>query len=249
MNTRFNVVSLFCGCGGSSCGYHMAGGNVLFSVEWDDNAAACYRANFPETHLYHGDIHNLSVEEILSKTNLKVGELDILDGSPPCQGFSTAKGAGRTCFDSRNQLYHEYVRILRGLKPKTFIMENVSGMIKGNMKLIFADILKELKESGYDVKARLMNAKWYGVPQSRERMIFVGVRNDLKIPASHPKPQTTPISVKNALKDCVVEDDPLMHPKRQLFRILWENTPPGDDFSDAYKKIYGKDNMYFSRKN
>ena len=105
------------------------------------------------------------------------GELDLLDGSPPCQGFSTA--GKRRMNDGRNQLFREYIRLLRGLKPKVFVMENVSGMVKGKMKLIFAEIIRELKASGYHVKARLMNAMYYGVPQSRQRMIIIGVREDI----------------------------------------------------------------------
>jgi DNA (cytosine-5)-methyltransferase 1 len=81
--------------------------------------------------------------------------------------------------DGRNQLFREYVRLLRGLKPNVFVMENVSGMVKGRMKIIFAEIMREMKASGYTVSARLMNAMYFGVPQSRERMIFIGVREDL----------------------------------------------------------------------
>jgi DNA (cytosine-5)-methyltransferase 1 len=81
--------------------------------------------------------------------------------------------------DGRNQLFREYVRLLYGLQPKVFVMENVSGMVKGKMKLIFVEILKELKASGYHVSARLMNAMYFGVPQSRQRMIFIGVQEDL----------------------------------------------------------------------
>jgi len=193
----FKVVSLFAGCGGSSTGYVMAGGKVILAVEWDDNAVATYKANYPDTPVYHGDIGKLSIEEILKTTGLKPGELDILDGSPPCQGFSTA--GKRDFCDTRNQLFKEYVRILQGLHPKVFVMENVSGMVKGKMKLIFAEILRELKGSGYQVKARLMNAMYYGVPQSRQRMIFVGVRNDLGIEPCHPNPQTRPKTLKDAI--------------------------------------------------
>lgn len=170
------VISTFAGCGGSSLGYSMAGFRELLAVEWDQNAADTFRLNFPEVPLYHGDIARLSVEDTLRRTGLKPGELDVFDGSPPCQGFSTA---GKRDFgDGRNQLFREYVRLLRGLQPKVFVMENVSGMVKGGMKLIFAEILRELKASGYAVKARLLNAMFFDVPQSRERMIFVGVRND-----------------------------------------------------------------------
>ncbi len=194
----FNVVSLFAGAGGSSTGYVMAGGKVKLAVEWDDNAVATYKANYPNTPIYHGDVCQLSVEDILKTIGLKSSELDILDGSPPCQGFSTA--GKRDFCDPRNQLFKEYVRILRGLQPKVFVMENVSGMVKGKMKLIFAEILKELKESGYQVKAKLMNAQYYGVPQSRQRMIFIGVRNDLNIAPSHPNPQSNIITVGDALQ-------------------------------------------------
>ena len=171
------VISLFAGCGGSSLGYSMAGYRELLAVEWDDHSVATFKLNFPDVPVYHGDIAKLSVEECLRLAGIGPGELDVLDGSPPCQGFSTA--GKRRMDDGRNTLFREYVRLLRGLRPKVLIMENVSGMVQGKMKLIFAEILKELKESGYHVSARLMNAMYYGVPQSRQRMIFVGVREDI----------------------------------------------------------------------
>ena len=184
------VISTFAGGGGSLTGYMMAGYRDLLAVEWDDNAVETLRLNWAELDIYHGDIARLTVDEVLKRTGLKSGELDILDGSPPCQGFSTA--GKRIMDDPRNQLFKEYVRLLRGLMPKVFVMENVSGMVKGKMKLIFVDILKELKASGYRVKACLLNAKYFHVPQSRERMIFIGVREDLGIEPSHPKVESKP---------------------------------------------------------
>lgn len=190
------VISTFAGGGGSSTGYHMAGFRELLAVEWDDNAVETLRLNYPHLDIYHGDIAKLSVEDVLKRTGLQPGELDIFDGSPPCQGFSTA---GKRDFnDDRNQLFREYVRLLRGLRPKVFVMENVSGMVKGKMKLIFAEILRKLKASGYKVSARLLNAKYFHVPQSRQRMIFVGVRNDLGIEPSHPKAESGGIPVRIA---------------------------------------------------
>jgi len=193
------VISTFAGCGGSSLGYSISGFKELLAVEWDDNAVATFKLNFPEVPVYHGDIAKLSVEEVMRLTGLKPGELDVLDGSPPCQGFSTA---GKRCLnDDRNQLFREYVRLLRGLQPKVFVMENVSGMVKGKMKLIFVEILRELKESGYDVSARLMNAMYFNVPQSRQRMIFIGVRNDLNIKPGHPSAKCKPLTVRDAIQD------------------------------------------------
>lgn len=196
------VISTFAGCGGSSLGYSMAGCKELLAIELDNNAIETFKLNFPEVPVYHGDITKLSVNECMQIAGLTgPGQLDILDGSPPCQGFSTT---GKRIFtDSRNQLFREYVRLLQGLKPKVFVMENVSGMIKGKMKLIFAEILNELKASNYIVSAKLLNAKWFGVPQSRERLIFVGIRKDLGIVPNHPKVLYSIINVKQAFKNCL----------------------------------------------
>lgn len=189
------VISTFAGGGGSSLGYSMAGYRELLAVEWDDNAVATFKLNFPDVPVYHGDIAKLSVDECLRIAGIQPGELDVFDGSPPCQGFSTA--GKRVLDDPRNQLFREYVRLLRGLRPKVFVMENVSGMVKGKMKLVFADIMRELKASGYTVKAALLNAKYFHVPQSRERMIFIGVRDDLGIVPTHPAGQGRPFGVED----------------------------------------------------
>jgi DNA (cytosine-5)-methyltransferase 1 len=176
----------------------MAGYRELLAVEWDDNAVATFRLNFPDVPVYHGDIAKLSVEECLRLAGLTgPGQLDVLDGSPPCQGFSTA--GKRNLDDARNQLFREYVRLLRGLQPRAFVMENVSGMVKGKMKLVFAEAMRELKASGYRVSARLMNAMYFTVPQSRERMIFVGVREDLGKEPSHPKAEAGVITFRQAV--------------------------------------------------
>lgn len=195
------VISTFAGGGGSSLGYSMAGFRELLAVEWDQNAVDTFRLNFLEVPVYHGDIAKMSTEQVFELTGLKEGELDVFDGSPPCQGFSTA--GKREMSDSRNQLFREYVRLLRGLKPKVFVMENVSGMVKGKMKLIFAEILRELKASGYRVSARLMNAMYFNVPQSRERMIFIGIREDLGIEPSHPRAAEKPIPLREIAPDAI----------------------------------------------
>ena len=197
-DNRLTAISLFAGCGGSSLGYKMAGYDVRLAVEWDAGAAAVYRRNFPDTPIYQGDIGDLSVSEALTIAELKPGELDILDGSPPCQGFSIA--GKRKFSDSRNQLFREYVRMVEGLQPRAFVMENVSGMIKGKMKLMFAEMTRALKATGYSVSCRLLNAWWYGVPQDRRRLIWIGVRPDLGWEPSHPVPLVkSPVSVAEAL--------------------------------------------------
>lgn len=194
------VISTFAGCGGSSLGYSMAGFRELLAVEWEQNAADTFRLNFPHVPLYHGDIAKLSVEECLRLACVAPGELDVFDGSPPCQGFSTE--GKREMGDTRNQLFREFVRLLSGLRPRAFVMENVSGMVEGDFKVIFAEILRTLKACGYRVKVRLLNAMYFGVPQSRERMIFVGVREDLGVEPSHPSGWSEPVGLRVALS-CV----------------------------------------------
>jgi DNA (cytosine-5)-methyltransferase 1 len=241
MNKPFTVISTFSGCGGSSLGYKLAGGKVVLAVEWDEHAVETYRANHSTTDVYHGDIAKLSVEEILARTGLKPGELDILDGSPPCQGFSTF--GKRDLADPRNQLFREYCRLLRGLRPKVFVMGNVSGMIKGKMKLMFAEIMRELKACGYRVRARLLNTLYFGVPQSRPRLIFIGVRDDLNIEPSHPLPTTSAVSARAALVG--VQNDPaelemlLAAGRTQSTYKFWESIPPGRKLSDIHPKGSG----------
>lgn len=192
------LASLFAGCGGSSLGYQMAGYGVRLAVEIDAKAAATYRRNFPETTVWEGDICDLSGEEALKLAGVEPGALDVLDGSPPCQGFSTA--GKRRFADGRNRLFEEYVRLLKVFRPRAFVMENVSGLIKGKMKLAFAEMTSALKSADYRVSCRLLNAWWYGVPQDRKRLIWVGIREDLGIAPSHPSPmRQRAVSVGQAL--------------------------------------------------
>ena len=198
------VISLFAGCGGSSLGYSMAGFKELLAVDWDDNAIETFKSNFPDVPVYHDDIVKVSIDGCTSLAEIQPGELEILDGSPPCQGFSTS---GRRQFaDSRNDLFREYVRLLRGMRPKAFVMENVSGLVKGKMKLIFAEIMRDLKASGYKVSTRLLNAMYFGVPQSRQRLIFIGVRDDLEIIPSHPRAETIPVEADKAIVDADISN-------------------------------------------
>jgi DNA (cytosine-5)-methyltransferase 1 len=188
------VASLFAGCGGSSLGYSMAGFRELLAVEWDAHAAETFRRNLPDVPVYHGDITRLDT------STLGTVALDVLDGSPPCQGFSTTK-ARRSVDDERNDLFREFVRCLEDWRPRVFVMENVSGMVKGPMKSKFVEILKALRAAGYRVEARLVNAASLGVPQSRQRMIFIGVRNDLGIAPRYPSPQATVVTTRDAWRD------------------------------------------------
>lgn len=209
---KFEVVSLFAGGGGSSTGYRMAGAKVLAINEFIPEAIATYRANWPDTIILPGDVRKLTPEQILAEIGKQKGELDLLDGSPPCSAFSTAgareKGWGKTKKYSDSEqtnvedLFFEYTRILRGVMPKAFVAENVAGLTKGTAKGYLNEILRELRSCGYEVSCKILDAKWLGVPQSRNRAIFIGVRNDLWMSKYkgnlHPAPQDDLVTLESA---------------------------------------------------
>jgi DNA (cytosine-5)-methyltransferase 1 len=189
------LVSIFAGCGGSSLGYRRAGFGELLAIDNDRKCCDTFRLNFPGTEIWERDIRTVTGKEITEK----FGKIDHLDGSPPCQGFSTA--GRRRVTDSRNDLVLENIRLIREIRPRTFLIENVSGMAKGNMKGLFKLYTTEMKASGYSVRCMLMNAKNYGVPQSRKRLIWIGVRDDLGIEPSFPPPSKSLITAKDALAE------------------------------------------------
>jgi DNA (cytosine-5)-methyltransferase 1 len=211
----FRAISTFSGCGGSSLGYRMAGFKILWASEFVEAARESYAANMaPGTILDGRDIREVDPTDILVETGLDVGELDLLDGSPPCASFSTAgkrqAGWGQVkkysdTSQRTDDLFFEFVRILQGLMPKTFVAENVSGLVKGTAKGYFLEILAALKDSGYRVKCKVLDAQWLGVPQQRQRTIFVGVREDLRdadgklLEPAHPSPLPYYYSVRDAI--------------------------------------------------
>lgn len=204
----YEVVSTFSGCGGSCLGYRMAGYRVLWASEFIPAAQEVYKMNHPDSVLDTKDIRKVESQEILDDIDRERGEIDILDGSPPCSDFSTAgkgsEGWGEVKKYSETKqrvddLFFEYARILEGLQPKAFVAENVRGLVRGKAKGYFKEILRELKGCGYDVQAKVLDAQWLGVPQRRQRLIFVGVREDLGVKPAHPDPLPYRYTIKDAL--------------------------------------------------
>lgn len=203
------VASTFSGCGGSSLGYRLAGYRVVYASEFVEAARDTYRANAaPYTHLDPRDIRTVTAESFLKTIGMARGELDLLDGSPPCASFSTSgrrqAGWGQVkkysdTTQRTDDLFYEFARILRGAQPKVFVAENVSGLIKGTAKGYFIRIMQELRACGYRVDAKLLDAQWLGVPQARQRLIFVGVRNDLRRAPAYPRPLPYRYAVREVL--------------------------------------------------
>lgn len=204
-----NVVSTFSGCGGSCLGYRMAGYRVVWANEFVPIAQESYRANAAECCVLDcRDIRDVTADEILQASGLIQGDIDIFDVSPPCQAFSTAGkreknwGKEKTYEHGATQcnenLFFEYVRLLNGLQPKVFVAENVSGLVKGTAKGMFIEIMTALRGCGYNVACRLLDAQWLGVPQARQRTIFVGVRNDLARDPVYPEPLPYRYTIRDA---------------------------------------------------
>ena len=195
---KFNVISLFAGGGGSSTGYRLAGGNILCVNEFVEAARDTYRENYPYTKILSSDIKELTGQDFLDATALEAGELDILDGSPPCSAFSVAgklshstagkhsDGWGQTknysdgkMVENIEDLFFEFLRVAKEIQPKVIIGENVAGLTVGEAKQYFNKIQNTFEEIGYDVSAKVLDSRYFGVCQTRTRVFFIGIRNDI----------------------------------------------------------------------
>ncbi len=174
---RYNVIDLFCGCGGFSKGFEEAGYNICFGIDMWKDAIVTYKENFPNAVVVNQDITTISGNDILKATNLEKGDIDVIIGGPPCQGFSVS--GKRMIDDERNKLYKSYVQIVSELKPKVFVMENVPGLVRLFEGKVGEQVVEDFSNIGYEVQKKILSADNYGVPQQRKRVFFVGVRNDL----------------------------------------------------------------------
>lgn len=173
------AVDLFSGCGGLTLGLKRAGFRVVGAVEIDSLAVKTYEANHEGVFVW-GDIRKLGAKQILQQLDLQKGELDLLAGCPPCQGFSSMRrlNSGREVRDERNDLIDDFLRIVLGVRPRATLLENVPGLL-GNRRL--DNFQRGLEKAGYHVEVRLRDAKNFGVPQRRRRVILMAARDGCKI--------------------------------------------------------------------
>lgn len=173
------AIELFCGVGGTSFGFLQEGFSLLAANDIEPNAIESFRANHGDTLTYGCAIEDLQAEQLLSDLSMRPSELDVVLGGPPCQGFSTY--GQRSADDQRNFLFREYARMLRALKPKYFVFENVTGILSMLGGKVVQQIRQELGEdSGYSIQTMVLNAAAHGVPQLRRRVFFVGRRKNQK---------------------------------------------------------------------
>ncbi len=173
----YNVIDLFCGCGGFSKGFEQAGYSIRFGIDLWADAIVTYKYNFPDAVVLNSDITQINGSDILKVSKLKKEDIDVIIGGPPCQGFSVS--GKRMIDDDRNKLYKSYVQIVSEINPKVFVMENVPGLVRLFKGKVAEQVIDDFTSIGYTVQMKILSADNYGVPQQRKRVFFVGVRKDL----------------------------------------------------------------------
>lgn len=243
------VMSTFSCGGGSSLGYKLAGCNVIAANDIDPEMAYHYKLNLKPKHYFLCPVKDLLKKELPDE----LYHLDILDGSPPCSTFSMAgsrekawgkkkhfrEGQAKQVLDD---LFFDYLNLVEHLKPKVVIAENVKGMLQGNAKGYCKMVIDRFRDIGYKPQLFLVNAADCGVPQKRERVFFIALRNDIDKPKLVLAPKSRWISAGEATSDLqVLTDDEIRDNKvsdREL--LLWNNTPKGNSLDVAHSKIFKK---------
>ena len=209
MSKEYKIIDCFCGAGGLSLGFERAGFRVQYAFDLDEVAINTYRHN-PQHH--HGpafvrDIYKVSKKSIEEDLGHELGEIDVVVGGPPCQGFSVQRRGDDN--DPRNNLVLEYIRLIKDINPRFFVMENVGGLLSPRGLPYLKTLTEELKAAGYEIQRDKLLASDFGVPQSRRRVFIIGERVDDGSPKfSFPKPDgDKEKTVRDAIFDLMDKDE------------------------------------------
>lgn len=195
---KYTYMDLFAGAGGMSLGFDNAGFKNLLAVEFNKGFAETYKKNFPRHNLIVDDIKNVTEQQIYDI--IKNEKVDVIIGGPPCQGFSIAGNIGRNFIDDdRNRLFKEFVRFVKIIKPRVFVLENVAAMERHDKGKTIKEIVSSFKEIGYDIKYKVLNAVNFGVPQERRRIFIVGTLGENNF--EYPQEINKIVTVKDAIDD------------------------------------------------
>lgn len=192
---ELNAIDLFCGCGGLSYGFERAGFNILLGIDNDKKALETFELNHKGSKSICGDIAEVTYEEHI-KPLIGNKQIDVIIGGPPCQGMSLS--GPRKFDDPRNKLYLTYIRLVEEIKPRAFVIENVPGLVGLFGGQIKDNIIHKFTEMGYSIQYRILCAADYGVPQSRRRVVFVGLKEG---EFEYPEPLKEIVTCRMALDD------------------------------------------------
>ena len=171
---KYKVLDLFCGCGGISEGFRLAGYNIIGGIDFNEDATKTFKHNFPKAKVLNTDICTVSNDDALKA----FGGVDVIVGGPPCQGFSSANRWQKEQDDPRNKLFFQYLRFVEVLQPKVVMIENVRGLLTRDNGYAKERIETLLSGMGYTVQMRVLCASDYGVPQNRNRAIIIGIKGE-----------------------------------------------------------------------
>ena len=238
---RFTYISFFAGGGGSSCGYKLAGGDARFVNEFQQVAVDTYLENWPGTPHICGDIKNVTGKKIMEMTGLKVGELDILDGSPPCPPFSMSgtkqKGWNKEkmAYGMKQQniedLTWEMIRIADEMKPRVIICENVKGLTMDYAKQHLDRMCTDFEAIGYTTTYKVLNGIHFGVPQKRQRVFIISVRNDVLEDIGMPW-----MLISSLFPDGAMNEEPTIEDAIGDLRLDNENSIEAYELCESMKK-------------
>jgi|TARA_R110002153_G_scaffold52124_1_gene146248 DNA (cytosine-5)-methyltransferase 1 len=238
---RFSYISFFAGGGGSSAGYKLAGGDARFVNEFQQVAVNTYLENWPGTPHICGDIKNVTGQQIMEMTGLKVGELDILDGSPPCPPFSMS-GTKKKGWNKEKMAYGmkqkniedltwEMIRIAGEMMPKVIICENVKGLTMEYAKQHLDRMVTDFEGLGYTTTYKVLNGIHFGVPQKRQRVFIVSVRNDVMDDIGMPW-----MTIQNIFPDGAMDEEPTIEQAIGDLRLDNENSVEAHELRESMKK-------------
>lgn len=215
-------IDLFAGAGGLSCGLEMAGFQAVLANESVEQYAETYRKNNPDVQLIIGDVRKVCELDLIQKFNLKIGELDLLAGGPPCQGFSV-NAPVRTLDDERNHLFKDFLRVAAVLQPKAILLENVTGIIQLGKGTVVEQIYNVLQSLGYSVEHRILFAGHYGVPQMRFRTIFIGIRkNNQEIKFPQPTHNASAVANFAGARELCLSISPFLKSRLKQYTTVWD---------------------------
>jgi DNA (cytosine-5)-methyltransferase 1 len=215
-------IELFAGAGGLSCGLKQSGFDALFANELVPQYADTYKRNHQQTEVVVGDIRKVCETDLKKHLAVKEGEIDLVAGGPPCQGFSI-NAPIRTLDDERNHLFKDFLRVVSSIKPKAVLIENVPGIVSLGKGTVVQQIYKELESLGYKVKHKILFAGHYGVPQMRFRTVFIGIKN-YEGEILFPEPEFDAKAVANftGAKELCISTPPLFYQHLRPQVTVWD---------------------------
>ncbi len=222
--TRYKVIELFAGAGGMAAGFENAGLQDELLVEINEDATDTLRLNRPAWNVATADVAEIDFTPY-------AGQVDIVSGGFPCQAFSYA-GLKQGFEDTRGTLFFEFARCVQEVRPKIALGENVRGLLRHDKGRTLATIVAVMEELGYRVEYRLLKAQFHDVPQKRERLIILGIREDVAVPHIFPKEQDYLITLRSALADCPPSPGAVYPPEKSdvLVQVpaggCWRDLPP-----------------------